>query len=211
MITRAQCGDGERGSRRPRDHRGGRTPGGSVERFCRFPGVIGARLPLHAAAGPLPRSRRCRRTAAPMRPGIATTDTPKVAAAGAGFTVGGMAKGSGMIHPDLATMLSIVTTGYPLSAAGRSTSAPGGRVDFNRSRWTAAVDQRLRDPACERRQRRDPRRRRVARALNEVCADLRSGSSLTAKDDGARRDQRDGRDRRRAGEGDRSAIATRRS
>jgi glutamate N-acetyltransferase / amino-acid N-acetyltransferase len=49
---------------------------------------------------------------------IMTTDTkPKQAVAtGAGFTVGGMAKGSGMIHPDLATMLAVVTTDYPLTA-----------------------------------------------------------------------------------------------
>jgi len=33
-----------------------------------------------------------------------------------GFTVGGMAKGAGMIHPDLATMLAVVTTDYPLEA-----------------------------------------------------------------------------------------------
>jgi glutamate N-acetyltransferase / amino-acid N-acetyltransferase len=47
---------------------------------------------------------------------IMTTDTkPKTAVAhGPGFTVGGMAKGSGMIHPDLATMLAVVTTDYPL-------------------------------------------------------------------------------------------------
>src|SRR5262249_34441299 len=31
-----------------------------------------------------------------------------------GFTVGGMAKGAGMIHPCLATMLAVVTTDYPL-------------------------------------------------------------------------------------------------
>jgi glutamate N-acetyltransferase/amino-acid N-acetyltransferase len=49
---------------------------------------------------------------------ILTTDTkPKTAARrGAGFTVGGMAKGSGMIHPNLATMLAVVTTDYPLGA-----------------------------------------------------------------------------------------------
>jgi glutamate N-acetyltransferase / amino-acid N-acetyltransferase len=49
---------------------------------------------------------------------ILTTDThPKTAVArGAGFTVGGMAKGSGMIHPNLATMLAVVTTDYPLEA-----------------------------------------------------------------------------------------------
>jgi glutamate N-acetyltransferase/amino-acid N-acetyltransferase len=47
-----------------------------------------------------------------------TTDTrPKLAqVTGAGFTVGGIAKGSGMIHPQLATMLAVVTTDYPLEA-----------------------------------------------------------------------------------------------
>ena len=33
-----------------------------------------------------------------------------------GFVVGGMAKGAGMIHPRLATMLAVVTTDYPLEA-----------------------------------------------------------------------------------------------
>jgi glutamate N-acetyltransferase/amino-acid N-acetyltransferase len=47
---------------------------------------------------------------------IMTTDTKQkvTAVAGDGFTVGGMAKGSGMIHPDLATMLAVLTTDYPL-------------------------------------------------------------------------------------------------
>jgi glutamate N-acetyltransferase / amino-acid N-acetyltransferase len=47
---------------------------------------------------------------------ILTTDTTtkEAVAQGAGFTVGGMAKGSGMIHPDLATMLAVITTDYPL-------------------------------------------------------------------------------------------------
>ena len=47
-----------------------------------------------------------------------TTDTrlKEAVAVGDGFTVGGMAKGSGMIHPDLATMLAVVTTDYPLEA-----------------------------------------------------------------------------------------------
>jgi len=47
---------------------------------------------------------------------ILTTDThAKTAVAhDGGFTVGGMAKGSGMIHPNLATMLAVVTTDYPL-------------------------------------------------------------------------------------------------
>ena len=47
---------------------------------------------------------------------IMTTDTvPKTSRVDAGgFTVGGMAKGAGMIHPDLATLLVVVTTDYPL-------------------------------------------------------------------------------------------------
>ena len=49
---------------------------------------------------------------------ILTTDTctKEAVAQGAGFTVGGMAKGSGMIHPDLATMLVVITTDYPLKS-----------------------------------------------------------------------------------------------
>ena len=47
---------------------------------------------------------------------ILTTDRwPKQAMVEAdGFVVGGMAKGAGMIHPRLATMLAVVTTDYPL-------------------------------------------------------------------------------------------------
>ena len=49
---------------------------------------------------------------------ILTTDRwPKEAAVACdGFSVGGMAKGAGMIHPRLATMLAIVTTDYALGA-----------------------------------------------------------------------------------------------
>jgi hypothetical protein len=52
---------------------------------------------------------------------IMTTDTrPKEASASrGGFTVGGMAKGAGMIHPNLATMLGFLTTDYPLEPGGR--------------------------------------------------------------------------------------------
>jgi glutamate N-acetyltransferase / amino-acid N-acetyltransferase len=49
---------------------------------------------------------------------ILTTDTcvKESAVHGDGFAVGGMAKGSGMIHPNLATMLAVVTTDYPLES-----------------------------------------------------------------------------------------------
>ena len=49
---------------------------------------------------------------------ILTTDrAPKQAVVtGGGFVVGGMAKGAGMIHPRLATMLAVITTDYPLGS-----------------------------------------------------------------------------------------------
>ncbi len=66
---------------------------------------------------------------------ILTTDSgPKQAVARTGgFTVGGMAKGAGMIHPRLATMLVVITTDYPLEpgeAAGFL--APAVDRSFNR-------------------------------------------------------------------------------
>jgi glutamate N-acetyltransferase / amino-acid N-acetyltransferase len=68
---------------------------------------------------------------------IRTTDTrPKTAvASGGGVTVGGMAKGAGMLAPELATMLSVVTTDAVADAAlldqvlRRATSASFDRVD----------------------------------------------------------------------------------
>jgi glutamate N-acetyltransferase / amino-acid N-acetyltransferase len=91
-------------------------------------GVIGVRLPLDKLLTGL-------RTAVPALSGeggeaaaeaIMTTDTtPKTTAVSRdGFTVGGMAKGAGMIHPDLATMLGFVTTDYPLE--------PGEAIEFLR-------------------------------------------------------------------------------
>jgi glutamate N-acetyltransferase/amino-acid N-acetyltransferase len=83
-------------------------------------GVIGVRLPLDRLLTGL-------RAAVPAMSvegggaaaeAIMTTDTkPKTTAISrGGFTVGGMAKGAGMIHPDLATMLGFVTTDYPLES-----------------------------------------------------------------------------------------------
>ena len=61
-----------------------------------------------------------------------TTDTyaKEAVAHGTGFTVGGMAKGSGMIHPMLATMLAVLTTDYPLE--------PGEAIEFLRPPSTRA-------------------------------------------------------------------------
>jgi glutamate N-acetyltransferase/amino-acid N-acetyltransferase len=91
-------------------------------------GVIGAPLPLDKVLGgvrgaALQLSRTGGATAAEA---IMTTDTraKESLARGDGFAVGGMAKGSGMIHPNLATMLAVVTTDYPLE--------PGEAIDFLR-------------------------------------------------------------------------------
>jgi glutamate N-acetyltransferase/amino-acid N-acetyltransferase len=66
---------------------------------------------------------------------ILTTDrSPKQAVIRCdGFTVGGMAKGAGMIHPHLATMLALITTDYPLSAGEPSDFLPPAvEASFNR-------------------------------------------------------------------------------
>jgi glutamate N-acetyltransferase / amino-acid N-acetyltransferase len=81
--------------------------------------VIGQPLPLDRVLTGLASAARALSSAggADAAQAILTTDTcPKTAVAGGpGFTVGGMAKGSGMIHPNLATMLAVVTTDYPLA------------------------------------------------------------------------------------------------
>ena len=81
-------------------------------------GVIGVPLPLdkvrcgvHEAAKSLGADGSSAAAEA-----ILTTDrgSKQSSVVGAGFTVGGMAKGAGMIHPRLATMLAVVTTDFPL-------------------------------------------------------------------------------------------------
>jgi glutamate N-acetyltransferase / amino-acid N-acetyltransferase len=81
-------------------------------------GVIGEALPIAkvltgVAHGALQLSRSGGGAAAEA---IMTTDTyaKEALAHGDSFSVGGMAKGSGMIHPQLATMLAVLTTDYPL-------------------------------------------------------------------------------------------------
>jgi glutamate N-acetyltransferase/amino-acid N-acetyltransferase len=83
-------------------------------------GVIGARLPLHKLLPGLdPAVAALSESGGPdAAEAIMTTDTraKEAAVVRDGFAVGGMAKGSGMIHPDLGTMLAILTTDYPLEA-----------------------------------------------------------------------------------------------
>ena len=129
-------------------------------------GVIGVPLPLgkvraglKEAAGALdPEGGNAAATA------IMTTDTrPKEAAtAGPGFLVGGMAKGSGMIHPALATMLAVVTTDYPLE--------PGEAIEFLRPAVESSFNCISVDGEC---------------STNDTVVLLANGASRAARNDEA--------------------------
>jgi glutamate N-acetyltransferase/amino-acid N-acetyltransferase len=88
-------------------------------------GVIGVPLPLAKVVEGLGRAAAALSAeGGPDAAGaILTTDSgPKqCVVAGDGFAVGGMAKGAGMIHPCLATMLAVLTTDYPLDGESAST------------------------------------------------------------------------------------------
>ena len=84
-------------------------------------GVIGRPLPMERIREWLPRIELRQDGGFDLARAIMTTDTrPKhIAAAvevdGRRYTVGGIAKGSGMIHPDMATMFGFLTTDAPLT------------------------------------------------------------------------------------------------
>jgi glutamate N-acetyltransferase/amino-acid N-acetyltransferase len=91
------------------------------------------------AAIPALRLRRSRAASGRAARAIMTTDTrPKqhavsvTLADGRILTVGGMAKGAGMIHPRMATMLAFLTTDAPIGpAALRSVLRPAVERSFN--------------------------------------------------------------------------------
>jgi glutamate N-acetyltransferase/amino-acid N-acetyltransferase len=143
-------------------------------------GVIGPRLPLakllagvdEAAVALSPDG------GPPAAEAILTTDDgPKTAlAAPGGFTVGGMAKGAGMIHPRLATMLAVVTTDYPL-AEGEADSFLRPAVERTFNRISVDGDCSTNDAVVLLAHRAEGERDRsddatFAAALEDVCADL---------------------------------------
>ena len=101
-------------------------------------GVIGPRLPMHLLLPGVDAASSALSPAggADAAQAILTTDAgPKTAVvSGDGFTVGGMAKGAGMIHPSLATMLAVVTTDYPLPSGADADRflRPAVERSFNR-------------------------------------------------------------------------------
>lgn len=88
-------------------------------------GVIGVPLPLQTVVSGIPSAvaELDDRSGDPAAEAIMTTDTFAKQCAvtfevdGRQMTVGGMAKGSGMIKPNMATMLSVITTDAPLTPA----------------------------------------------------------------------------------------------
>ncbi len=85
-------------------------------------GVIGVPLPIDRILAAIPNLDPTPDGGAAAARAILTTDlVPKESAValelgGRRIVVGGMAKGSGMIHPNMATMLAVVTTDAPLDA-----------------------------------------------------------------------------------------------
>jgi glutamate N-acetyltransferase / amino-acid N-acetyltransferase len=144
-------------------------------------GVIGVPLPMERVlAGVREASASLTADGGPAAAAaIVTTDRwPKQAVVeGDGFVVGGMAKGAGMIHPRLATMLAVVTTDYPLE--------PGEPIGFLRPAVDESFNRISVDGECSTNdavvllangasgvERTPARDEQFAGALRDVCAAL---------------------------------------
>ncbi len=127
-------------------------------------GVIGQPLPVDRVLAGIARTVVHEDGGGDAAEAIMTTDTraKESVAHGPGFTVGGMAKGSGMIHPNLATMLAVVTTDYPLE--------PGEAIEFLRPAVDASFNAISVDGEC---------------STNDTVLLLANGASGCARDDEA--------------------------
>jgi glutamate N-acetyltransferase/amino-acid N-acetyltransferase len=127
-------------------------------------GVIGEPLPVERVVSGITRVVMREDGGDDAAHAIMTTDThaKESVAHGSGFTVGGMAKGSGMIHPNLATMLAVVTTDYPLE--------PGEAIAFLRPTVDASFNAISVDGEC---------------STNDTVLLLANGASGCARDDEA--------------------------
>jgi glutamate N-acetyltransferase/amino-acid N-acetyltransferase len=155
-------------------------------------GVIGAKLPMERLLAGLGEVTAALSPdgGAEAAEAILTTDThaKESVVSRAGFTVGGMAKGAGMIHPHLATMLAVVTTDYPLEAGEahgflkRAVSESFNRISVDGECSTNDAVILLANGASgiERTPATD---RQFAAALGEVCADL--SGQIVADGEGA--------------------------
>jgi glutamate N-acetyltransferase/amino-acid N-acetyltransferase len=155
-------------------------------------GVIGAKLPMERLVAGLGEAAEAlsKEGGAGAAEAILTTDThaKEAVVSRGGFTVGGMAKGAGMIHPHLATMLAVVTTDYPLEAGEaqgflkRAVNDSFNRISVDGECSTNDAVILLangasgikRTPATD---------RQFAAALGEVCAEL--SEQIVADGEGA--------------------------
>ncbi len=84
-------------------------------------GVIGVQLPVEKVGAGLKTLKLNPESGHTFARAIMTTDTVSkeiaVSSAEYGFTIGGCAKGAGMIHPDMATLLGFITTDAAIDAA----------------------------------------------------------------------------------------------
>jgi glutamate N-acetyltransferase/amino-acid N-acetyltransferase len=154
-------------------------------------GLIGERLPMDALlpAVDAAAAEASRSDGVHAADAIRTTDTVvkiafrRITAAGGAYTIGGMAKGAGMLAPGLATMLCVLTTDADLSpaeldAALRSaTAVTFDRLDTDGCMSTNDTVLLLASGATGVR----PDHRDFARALTEVCADLARQLQLDAE------------------------------
>ena len=131
-------------------------------------GVIGVALPIEKIRSGLPiavAALAVNQGAAAARAIMTTDPFPKEAAVqvtigGRGAAIGGMAKGSGMIEPMMATMLGVRhhRCGGAEAAARPRAARSGQRHVQRHHRRRRVLDQRLRDAARQRRRRRHGRR-----------------------------------------------------
>jgi glutamate N-acetyltransferase/amino-acid N-acetyltransferase len=155
-------------------------------------GVIGVPLPMERLLAALPEAVDAldSESGGAAAEAIMTTDThPKQSSVTrAGFTVGGMAKGAGMIHPCLATMLAVLTTDYPLEedeARGflrRAVDASFNRISVDGECSTNDAVVLLANGASGVRRTIDTDRA-FAQSLAEVCEDL--ATQIVADGEGA--------------------------
>ncbi len=152
-------------------------------------GVIGQPLPLEKVTAGLGKAAALlsENGGDAAAEAILTTDKkPKQAVvARDGFVIGGMAKGAGMIHPALATMLAVLTTDYPL-APGEADAFLRPAVDESFNRISVDGDCSTNDAVillangasgCARND------ASFGAAVRELCADL--ASQLVADAEGA--------------------------
>ena len=133
----ANCAVGEQGFIDGRETvalASGATGAGEAGMLIATTGLIGVELPMSLLRTFIPQIKLSDEGAEDFARSIMTTDTaPKQEAltvdlGGKKITIGGAAKGSGMIHPDMATMLAFVTTDAAVTR------------DFLRAALSEAVD-----------------------------------------------------------------------